>query len=463
MSTTRISSATLDEQQKQQYQSTDSNRNGWKQQYVQRVGPDAVAYRLAISACARGKSYKDAINVLDMYLNDQYQQRPDQDVMAFTAAIHACENAGAWKYAFVLVDKLRKSGAVPNEVTFAAVIGACATACAQQHQQQQQQQNYQPMQQQNTTIDQLSAATATTDFVTTGIDLPEPQTKALQLLSVLRKDTTVPSPNIQVYNAAIRVCAEAYDLHRAFKVFDIIQKDGLQPTIVTYGTLMSACERVGNIKGMDKVFQLMRQENEVPIIPNEIIYGAAISVCRKTGEPERAFKLLQKMIKEGLRPNIATFNTALSAQCSDSTQRNMDHAMQIYQLLLLRRQQEQNENCDNTVLPNRQTYSLLVRGFNSNRQPQQAEMMLRLMKENGFQPDVDMYTGTITEYERSGKPLVALRLMENMRKDGYDFYESSVLNDLFKKAVKLASVLGRTWTPSNSTSYSTSMTDYEDE
>jgi pentatricopeptide repeat domain-containing protein 1 len=445
----------LDEQQKQQASS--SYNNGWKRN-VQRVGPDAVAYRLAISACARGKSYKEAINVLETYLNDPYQQRPDQDVIAFTAAIHACENAGAWKYAFILVDKLRKSGAVPNEVTFAAVINACATACAQIQQQQLLQQNL---------MDLSSATSLPSEILVSSGDLPEPQTKALQLLSVLRKDATVPNPNIQVYNAAIRVCAEAYDLSRAFQVFDILQKDKLRPTIVTYGTLMTACERVGSTKGMDKVFQLLRQQqqnDDEPIQANEIIYGAAISVCRKSSDPERAYKLLQKMIDDGLSPNIATFNTALSAQMTDSAKRNMDRAMQIYQLLLIQGQQQIEQN--SKVLPTRQTYTLLIRGFNMNKQPQQAEMMLRVMKDNGYQPDVDLYTTTITEYERVGKPLLALRLMESMRKDGYDFYESSVLNDLFKKAVKLASALGRTWTPTNSTTTSfrsSSISDFEDE
>eukprot|EP00957_Ditylum_brightwellii_P016663 1252723-Ditylum_brightwellii.AAC.1 len=57
--------------------------------------------------------------------------------------------------------------------------------------------------------------------------------------------------------------------------------------------------------------------------------------------------------------------------------------------------------------------------------------------EDGFVPDVDLYTVTVTAYERNGQPMKALRLMESMREDGYDFYEAKVLNEAFKKAVKL--------------------------
>jgi len=35
--------------------------------------------------------------------------------------------------------------------------------------------------------------------------------------------------------------------------------------------------------------------------------------------------------------------------------------------------------------------------------------------------------------------------METMREDGIDFYEAGVLNAAFKKALRLASVVGRNW------------------
>jgi hypothetical protein len=37
----------------------------------------------------------------------------------------------------------------------------------------------------------------------------------LQLLAVIKKDSTILNPSIQVNNAAIRACAEALDLPRA--------------------------------------------------------------------------------------------------------------------------------------------------------------------------------------------------------------------------------------------------------
>jgi len=64
-------------------------------------------------------------------------------------------------------------------------------------------------------------------------NLPLPQQKALQLLNVMKKDASVVDPNVQVYNAAIRACAEAMDLTRALQLLDDMRQQKLEPTLVT--------------------------------------------------------------------------------------------------------------------------------------------------------------------------------------------------------------------------------------
>lgn len=368
---------------------------GWQRTGVRQPlnGPDGVAYRLAISACARGGLWEDGIRLLE-----ELRQVDSVDVIAYTATITGCEYAGEWKRAFQLLEMMRKDGVEPNEVTMASVIGACATACA-------------------------NAAKKDDD--------PKlPQQKALQLLRVMKKDQTVVDPNIVVYNAAIRACGEAMDLDSAFKLLNELEEDGLEPTVVTYGSLMTACERVGDMDGASKVFKRMRAAD---IAPNEIIYGAAISCCRKAGNPERALLLLRKMIREGLSPNVATFNTVIVAQ-TEGRKADLQKGLLIYKLM---------KSKYSKAHPSRQTYNLLIRSLAANQEPIGAEAFLRKMRLDGFIPDVDLYTATVTAYEKNGQPLRALRLMESMQEDGYDFYDIQVLNAAFKKAVKLVSAVGR--------------------
>lgn len=367
-------------------------------------GPDEVAYRLAISACARGGAWEEGIRLLDEYRD--YSGGKVADVVAYTAAITGCEYAGEWKEAFLLLDKMGKEGVEANAVTMAAVIGACATACAQQG---------------KSNMDESGILAA--------------QSKALKLLEVLKKDPNLVKPNIQIYNAAIRVCAEAQDMKRAFQLFEEIEDLDIERTEVTYGSLMTACERVGDVESASRVFRRLKEDG---ITPNEIIYGAAISCCRKARQSERALLLLRRMMKEELSPNVATLNTVLLAQVEGRSKADTERAILIYKLM-------KSRYVSDAGRPNRQTYNILINFFASMLQPLTAETFLQKMREDGIKPDVDLFTATVTAYERTRQPLKALQLMESMQQDGYDFYSVKVLNTAFKKAVELANKVGQSF------------------
>ena len=359
------------------------------------MGPDAVAYRCAISACARGGAWREGIRLL--------QECKDvtgtpANTVAYTAAITGCEYAGEWKEAFFLLDKMRKEGVEPNELTMGAVIGACATACTHDE---------------NEPLD--------------GTSMPLPQKKAMQLFSLMKKDPSLVKPNIQVYNAAIRVCAEASDTQRAFRILQDAKDSGIERTQFTYGSLMTACERNSCVESASKAFRLMKEDG---IMANEIIYGAAISCCRKAKEPERALLLLRKMIKEELSPNAATLNTVMIAQTDARKPSNSDKVMRVYKLM-------KSEFVDDRGRPNRYTYNILINYFAEIERPAAAEAFLDKMRKDGFKPDVDLYTTTVTAYERAHHPLKALSLMESMQNDGYDFYGVKVFDAAFKNGVKV--------------------------
>lgn len=371
------------------------------------MGPDAVAYRCAISACARGGAWREGIRLLEECKD---VTGTPANTVAYTAAITGCEYAGEWKEAFFLLDKMRKEGVEPNEVTMGAVIGACATACSRDE---------------NKALD--------------GTSMPLPQKKAMQLLSLMKKDPSLVKPNIQVYNAAIRVCAEACDIKRAFRILQDAKESGIERTQFTYGSLMTACERKSCVESASKAFRLMREDN---IEANEIIYGAAISCCRKAKEPERAVLLLRKMIKEELSPNAATLNTVMIAQTDAGRASDSEKVVKVYKLM-------KSEFVDDRGKPNRYTYNILVNYFAEIQKPAAAEAFLDKMRKDGFKPDMDLFTTTVTAYERAHMPLKALNLMESMRNDGYDFYGVKVFDTAFKNGVKVLNAVGKKFAASD--------------
>jgi len=367
---------------------------GWKREGARGAlkGPDNVAYRLAISACARGGDWENGITLLD----EMKEVTGKADVIAYTAAITGCEYAGEWQHAFSLLETMRRDKVDPNEVTMAAVISACATGCAK------------------------------------GNDSTSAFRKAIQLLMAMKKDPTVVDPDIKVYNTAIRTCAEAGKVDAAFKLLEDAENNELEPNIVTFGTLMTACERTESVDGMRKVFELMAGRD---ISPNEIVYGAAISCLRKASLSGRTLFLLRKMIQGNLKPNIATFNTVLISQ-TEGAYGTLENALETYKLM----------KASDHVKPNRQSYGILIKACNWNKQPNGAEAFIHLMRQNGFKPDVDLYTMTVTAYEKAGNPLRALRLMECMEEDGYDYYSIAPLNTAFKNVVKVVNAVGNRFT-----------------
>jgi pentatricopeptide repeat domain-containing protein 1 len=384
--------------------------------------PDAVAYRLALSACARGGKLTGGLRLLEK-LETQFPHE-EANVVAYTAAIAGCEVEGQWKVAFRLVDRMRKRGVQPNEMTFVAVLAACATACARQ-------------------AASKSSADASAHKDMTSF---EPYQQAMKLLRVMNKDPTVVNPNIHVYNAALRVCAEACDLTGAFALYNELLEDrdssgnvpegtvALKPNIVTFGTLMTACERVGSMEGVTQVFRWMQEFSDPPLKPNEIVYGAALSACRRAQNDERSFFLFEQMLQNPkLRPNVATYNTVLLAQTEANTKTSMTRGLSVFRSLY---------NSPYTQ-PNRQSYQIMIRALALDRRPLEAMTLLQQMQQAGLRPEVDLYTCTVTAFEKTGQHAQALKLMEAMRADGYDFYSNGVLDAAFKQGVQIVSSVQR--------------------
>ena len=381
------------------------NRRGNRRRQALK-GPDDVAYRLTISACARGGLLTEAIELLHQMEKDTGSP---PDVVAYSAAMEGCAKLGEYVQAFDLLREMKKKGVAPNVITYSAAISACATASA----------NAAASRQKSKANDPFYSEDATLAMI------QEPMRAGLKLLDHMKTSGNKDAePNIVTYNVAIRACAEGGgDVSKAFELLDDLLERGLEPTIVTYGTLMTACERVADVEGASKVFRAMKEND---IVPNEIIYGAAISCCRKAFQPERAVLLLRKMLQDNLYPNTAVFNTVIMAQ---TEAKNMDKASAVFKLLTSSHAKKAN--------PNRQTYSILIRAMTSNSQPADAEYYLDRMREDNMKPDVDLLTATVTSYERNGEPIKALKLMETMREDGYDFYEMKLFDAAFKQGVKV--------------------------
>ena len=271
-----------------------------------------------------------------------------------------------------LLKEMKRKCVEPNVVTFTAVISAaCASACAKKSDDDEKN---------NNNVDSSTTITINDDLMMKAA----PMKAALAILDHMTREGSSLDiqPNIVTYNTAIRACAEGLNVYKAFALLDELKARNLEPTIVTYGTLMTACKRgVGDVDGARKVFRFMK---DAEMKPNEIIYGAAISCYRKASKSDVTFRLLCKMLDEELSPNTATFNTVLMSQ---TEVKDIKNAIEIYDLM----EPSQYGN------PNRQTYNLFIRYLAMISEPSKAGEQ---MKENGMKPDVNLFTVTVTAFEK---------------------------------------------------------------
>ena len=71
-----------------------------------------------------------------------------------------------------------------------------------------------------------------------------------------------------------------------------MRQQGLQPNVITYNSVISACEKGGKAESALQLFYEMRQQG---LQPNVIFYTAVISACGKGGKAERALQLFCEM------------------------------------------------------------------------------------------------------------------------------------------------------------------------
>lgn len=85
---------------------------------------------------------------------------------------------------------------------------------------------------------------------------------------------------------------------------------GYPRSVVTYSTLISACERVGQWRRALDLFAEMRPDG---CAPNTVTFNSLIKACAQGGQWEKALELFEAMGGEGCRPDVVTFTALINA------------------------------------------------------------------------------------------------------------------------------------------------------
>ncbi|XVF82397.1 hypothetical protein PTKIN_Ptkin16aG0043900 [Pterospermum kingtungense] len=92
-------------------------------------------------------------------------------------------------------------------------------------------------------------------------------------------------------------------------------KLGLQPTLITFSTLINGLCIQGKVAQAMRLLEDMVEEGYQP---NLIIYGTVLNGLCKLGDTTRAISLLRIMGERGCAPDIITYSTLIDGLCKDN-------------------------------------------------------------------------------------------------------------------------------------------------
>lgn len=208
------------------------------------------------------------------------------------------------------------------------------------------------------------------------------------------------NPDACTYNILLNACCMRSDLEGAWKVFDEMRRRGVEPNLVTFGTLMKLlCAN----SDLGKAFSLRRRmEKDFKIKPNAHIYIALIKGLCKVYQLDKAIKLKNEMLRKKVELDPAVYSTLISAFFKVGRKGEVSGLL--------------DEMRRNGCKPDTVTYNAMIHGFCQAKEIDSAFGALNEMEKQGCKADVISYNVILRGLCREGKVGEANDLFEDMRR-----------------------------------------------
>ncbi|KAF5478542.1 hypothetical protein F2P56_005092 [Juglans regia] len=210
------------------------------------------------------------------------------------------------------------------------------------------------------------------------------------------------TPDACTYNILIHACCRIGSLDDAWNVFDEMQRRGVFPNVVTFGTLMYQLCMNFRLK---EAFQL--KEDMVCVYgvkPNAYVYTSLIRGLCGIDELSSAFKLKEEMVRNELKLDSVVYSSLINALFKAGRK---EEAFGILE-----------EMKELGCKPDTVTYNAMINGFCKEKDFESAFRILDEMVEKGCKPDVVSYNVIIGGLCKEGKWIEARDLLEDLPRRG---------------------------------------------
>lgn len=235
------------------------------------------------------------------------------------------------------------------------------------------------------------------------------------------------------------------EAHDALKILDEVKRHGIKPNIFFYNVVIGKLSKGRKIERVLEVYEDMMHQK---IRPNAITYGTLISACTRVGSEEMAKSLFKEMVRSpNYQPRHGPHNAMIQfyvRQKKDRTQ-----ALSYYEDMLQRR-----------LTPTEHTYTLLIEAF-ACIQPYdmtEAHRLIQSLKRGPVRASEAHYGALIHAYGvEHGDVGTAESVFQSMRASGItpkgpayqSLIESLIANNQVSRAVQIRDDLLQSGQPSS--------------
>lgn len=206
-------------------------------------------------------------------------------------------------------------------------------------------------------------------------------------------------PNSLIYNSIISIFGKLGYVERADGILQKMKDDGLARSAPIYNALIKCHER-----DLTRVASLFKEMIGEGIEPTVITFNTMIHAYTKSGNLGRAIELFARMLKDGVKPTQTTYNSMIHAY---STKGELDEAIELFSRML-----------EAGIKPNLYIYNSMIAAHAKFGNLESCEQMIGKMVNDGFKPDRVTLGSMRFAYERFGNEKKADEFVGSRVKDG---------------------------------------------
>ncbi|XP_047310402.1 pentatricopeptide repeat-containing protein At3g16010 [Impatiens glandulifera] len=223
---------------------------------------------------------------------------------------------------------------------------------------------------------------------------------AFRLFDEMKENGLNPTPKI--YTTLVSIYFKTGKIDKALSLVQEMRRSGCPPTVYTYTELIKG---MGKARRFEEAYELFVKMLEEGCKPDVVLLNNVINLLGKAGRISEAVKLFEEMEETfGCTPNVVTYNTVIKAafDCKCPT----SEAISWFERMKA-----------NDIVPSSFTYSILIDGFCKTNRLEKALILLEEMDEKGFPPCPAAYCSLINALGKANRYEAANELFQELKEN----------------------------------------------